>query len=241
MLQQHKEAALIYAYVLLSHGPKPKGSIENHPAARQQISNLRGATRELESLVDLRILHDYSRNFSKLADLPNLLKLLKAIKEHNGAILIDDFRRLFANHSGDNRVALFDELLEFKESIRDLRTAKLLGELTQTQITLICAAESPVKFVRTPSPREPRAKIERQLQTQKAVDASRQARSIAADGKARELADLRNLLAATSNDVSNRKIADAANAEGLRTTRGNLWNPAAVDRMLKRLEDGRSG
>ncbi|WP_412552411.1 hypothetical protein [Shimia sp. MIT1388] len=235
MLQQHKETASIYAYVLLTHGPKPKGSIENHPAARQQISNLRGAALEFESLADLRIAYDYARSFSKLADLPNFLKLLKAFKKHNGTVLIDDFRRLFANHSGDDRAALLDELLDFKENIRDLKTSKLLGELSQTQVTLICAAESPVKFARTPAPRAPRAKDERQLQTQKAVDASRKVRSSAADAKARELAELRDRLAATSNEVSNRQLADAANAEGLRTTRGKLWKPAGVNRMLKRL------
>lgn len=235
MLQQHKETTLIYAYVLLTHGAKPKGSIENHPAARQQISNLRGAALEFESLADLRIAYDYARGFSKLADLPNFLKLLEAFKEHNGTVLIDDFRRLFANHSGDDRAALLDELLEFKENIRDLKTSKLLGELSQAQVTLICASESPIKFTRTPVPRGHRAKDERQLQTQKAIYASRKVRSSVADAKARDLAEMRDRLAATSNEVSNRQIADAANAEGLRTTRGKLWNPAGFNRMLKRL------
>ncbi|MBO9407850.1 hypothetical protein J7399_10450 [Shimia sp. R9_1] len=228
---------MIPAYALLTHGPKPNGSIQQHPSAKQQLANLQGAANELGAADKLLIFYDHSRSYKSLTDLPTLQELLKRVREQNSAVIIDDFRRLFAHYSGDNTVTLLEELLLFKENIRDLKTGKLLGELPETLLKQLCLAERPVRYVRTPIPRKAIPKAERHLNTRDAVRASRKVRSDTADRKAHELAEVRDRLEQTHGNAPHQAIADAANAEGLRTSRGNLWGPAGVRRLLKRLEE----
>ena len=228
---------MLPAYVLLTHGPKPKGTIKQHPSAKQQLANFQGVADELGARDKLRVFYDHSRSYKSLTDLPTLQRLLERARELEGAIVIDDFRRLFANYSGDDRMTFLEEILRFQDNFRDLKTGKLLGELPQTKLTHILLAEKPVRYVRTPLPRKTKPKAERRLQTRNAVRASRKVRSEKADGKAHEIGEVRDRLIQEHSDVTYQKIADTANSEGLRTIRGKHWTAAGVFRMLKRLED----
>lgn len=224
---------MIAAYILMTYGPKPKGVVNNHVAARQQFQNLKDFAKGAENLV---FSYDYSRRFNCLEHLPELKRLLKLAKEKGFTLIIDDFRRLFAHSHEVNKSELLKEFLIYGEHFLDLRTKRHIGKLTQSQLLIICASEPPIKFVCAPTHRKPRSLDARQDQTFKATVVSRMVRRKAADAKALELQELGDRLLETSDGFTYKALADAANQEGLTTTRKGKWTGASVSRALKRLE-----
>lgn len=232
---QRKENALPIAYVLLTHGAKPKGGIAGHPAAKQQLENFHFLAKKAGKPDAFAWQYDHSRKFLRLNDLPKLKRSLEIAKELGVNVLIDDFRRLTANCQNGNSLNLFFELREYKGHFSDIRTGRDIGDFHETQIVILCSATSPIKYVYAPTPRKPRSERELRHQTFAASLASRKARAEAADAKAHELMNIRDQLQASNERVSYRDIAEAANARGLITTHGNPWSAQSVSRVLKRL------
>ncbi|WP_165610050.1 hypothetical protein [Shimia aestuarii] len=121
---QRKENALPIAYVLLTHGAKPKGGIAGHPAAKQQLENLQFAAVKAGKPDALFWQYDHSRKFQCLNDLPKLKRSLEIAKEHGSHVLIDDFRRLVAHCENNRGPHLFFELREYQGHLMELRTGK---------------------------------------------------------------------------------------------------------------------
>lgn len=222
-------------YLLIDHGPKPRGSLWNCNGAKQQMTNFRHALQGIEGADDLPVRHDYSRKHSTLSDLPELRSVLSRAKEIGDAILIDDFRRVFIKCSRSQRVALFKELQGFSGHFRDLRTGKDIGQLTHSTARHILSVESPYRFELAKTPRSPRSIEDKREQTRKATQASKSARGAAADQKARALDELYRSLSSRTQDVSMVALAREANERGLKTTAGRGWTGTAVTRALKRL------
>lgn len=237
MLFLHKGLFVLIPYLLLTYGPKPQGSVEKHPAAKQQIANLRSLFSERESQHNLACVFDHSRRYASLPDLPILRQALEFAEEKGKTVLIDDFRRLFAHYAGSDRSAFLLELLEFKNSIRDMRTTRLLGMLSERQLAHLSFSEGPIRYARVPTPRTKLSPLERQQQTRFAIRASKRARSNAADAKARELSTLKDELTKTNEKFTYKRLAEVANEKGFRTTHYKPWTAAAVSRALKRLEE----
>lgn len=225
------------AYMLLSHGPKPKAPLPLHPAAKQQYANLQRAFQKAGKQTAMRYAFDHSRRFECLADLPKLEKVLIAAKDAGDLILIDDFRRLIAGCAASSRTRLYKELSQYGEHFADLRTAKRIGQLSHVQIIALCAATPPIKFVYAPVPRKPTPPLQRKAQTKAASEASRQARTEAADKKAQTLWKLRNDMLEERDHVTLQEIADQTNAQGLLTNHKKEWTASAVSRSLRRLEN----
>ncbi|PYG26274.1 hypothetical protein [Pelagimonas varians] len=224
------------AYLLLTHGPKPKGPIRDHPAVRQQLANLESFIAEKGKPEAFVFVADYARQHRSLKDLPKLEHVLKVAQDNDTTVIIDDFRRLFAHYAGTEVGQFLEELRVFKDQFIDLKTGMRLGRFSQNQLLLLCVTESPIKYVRAPTPRKPRSLEDRQSQTQKAKAISKSVRSKAANEKALELTDLRDKLQDETREVTLTQLADAASEAGLRTTRNNLWTASSVGRSLKRFE-----
>ena len=224
------QAAL--GYIFISSGARPRGDITNHPGARQQIANLRTMT---AWDTNPRFSFDYSRKIRELpSSLPRLHKALLAAQERGTLIIMDDFCRLFSH--AEDRAALWCQLLPFGEHLVQLRAKQKLSSVSEIQRIAILSARPPIKCV-IGSTREERPLVERQEQTRRATRVSAVARKRQADGKAKELAEVRTELQETQDKVTLQEIANTANERGLQTTRGKTWSAATVQRALKRLDD----
>ncbi|WP_226629776.1 recombinase family protein [Alloyangia pacifica] len=183
---------------------------------------------------ELPFLHDYCRNVRGLGSLPALQKHLQA----GGSVLLDDIGRLFrACESSGLRKALHRELLPYASSIRGVRqNMKVLSDLSQAHTELLFSGQLDPKFVLVSSKRK-RSSVDLAEQTFAATEASALARHDAALKVARQLGEVRDRMVASGEKATLARIAEQANADGLRTTRGSLWRADTVSRALKRLKE----
>lgn len=230
---------VLYWYIVLTHGPKPTGKIDRHPAAQAQIANLKAHLKTLESEVQPLLRFDYRRKIRGLASLPELAHVLIAMRENGtGAILMDDIARLFAACEEERRKSFLTELLEYREQLAGLKQRGLLANMTETQLAMLASGRETTRYTYGGKrPRNNMSERDRKQQTVRATIASRKARGQAADDKARELADLRNKLTTDNKTPTLKMIANEANNRGITTTRGGPWSSSTVGRMLKRLEE----
>ncbi len=224
-------------YSLVTYGPKPTGKLSHCKAARQQVRNLYFAAEKLTGKQEFLSLHDYARKVPNIDALPKLKSLLIRAKVTNTTIYIDTYLRLFAKCPLLNRQQLFKDLQEYSGHFRDLHSKEDIGSLSAIIKVRMLTAESPVNFALQSAPRSfqsPKKKLE---QTRKATQASQVVRSGAADSKARELNDLRDVLNTETDVVSMSELARIANERGLKTSTGGGWSNSTVQRALKRLTE----
>lgn len=224
-----------FGYVLITHGPRPRGSLQRCSAAKRQIENLK-LFWERHNLQDRPYVFDYARKIEGLSALPNLKHALDVVNGKNGRLIIDDCRRIFAHCSKNLRVGLFKEMAEYGEHFADLRTGRQLANLSNVDRAILLNAMSPISFQLEPSSQKQRPLEERQRQTRKAAAVSRIIRTKNANAKARELADLKESLKKDNRSVSAKIVAEKANEQGMKTTRGEKWSANSVRRALKRIE-----
>ncbi|WP_226629818.1 hypothetical protein [Alloyangia pacifica] len=202
----------------------------DHAAIRQQILNIDYFLKENYSLETSRYLHDYCRNVSGLASLPKLQTHLAT----GGMVL----RRLFrACRTMEARATLLRELSPYYSNIRGVRQGmRSLEQVPEFHAKMIVHGMGDPKFVLV-SPKRKRSSADLAEQTCTATEASAQARSGAALKVAKQLGEVRDRVVASGEKATLARIAEQANADGLRTTRGSLWRADTVSRALKRLEE----
>ena len=200
----------------------------------QQLANLRHAFTSTKS-EKLLLVHDFAPIIWDLSSLPGLKAGLKLSRNTRKRVIIDDYRRIFTKCPNANKVDLLKELQSFGSALVDLRTGRPIGELTHELSKYILLAEAPIRFQFAPSQRTPRSLNVLRLDTAAANKASAKSRSKAADDLATQLAGLRDEIMNDAPKVTYKQIANAANAQGLTTTRGGLWTASSVHRALKRL------
>jgi len=151
-------------------------------------------------------------------------------------LLLDDLSRLFRGcPSTAARHALIRELEPHACQLVGLRQGGNLGNLSNSQIALLASGQLDPRYRYAASSKTTRNVEDGIAQTKAAKIASLRARRQAADAKAQELQTIRDALQTQSSRVTNKMIADRANEQGLRTTRGGLWRPDTVARQLKRV------
>ena len=223
-------------YMLITYGPKPKGSFENCPAAQQQVSNLFFAAEKATGERSFKHRYDYARKVHGLDSLPELKALLDRAKKAKATIFIDTFTRLFARCPTEDRVKFLNDLQEYSGFFKDIHSGQDIGSLSNANKYRILTATPPVKFVLESHQKSPRRPDEKREQTKKATQASQEARTEAANLKASELRRLKTELLHNRDSISNAELAREANERGLMTTRRSKWSAASVTRALKRLD-----
>lgn len=212
-------------YVLLSYGRKPDGSIRNHPAAAAQMRLFDDVVEHYKPKEDKRFF-DYARRVTGIASLPKLQAFMIALSERgNGTVSIDDLSRIFRICPWNMRNQLLDDLLVFKAHLHSITHRKALIDFSDTEIkNLIIHPEKSKSLARTRGNRD----------SSTARKSSMKVRREKALQKAEALKRLEDRLLEANTNVSWRMIAEAANAAGLRTTRGQLWTASNVARTMER-------
>lgn len=231
--------SFINGYLLLSYGPRPvAGAVERHPAARQQLHNLRHFRSKVSEQagreVELRFGYDSARKVEGLARLPMLQTMLEDAVNSDTRVVIDDIRRIFARCVFEKRSDLFADLDRYGSFLYEMRTGKLLADATEVGKALLLYAEPPIKYQFAPTPRRPRSANDLRAQTAAANEASARSRAQVADELSAQLAEIRDRIMRDAGKVTLRQVTDAANAQGMTTSRGGLWTISSVQRALKR-------
>lgn len=231
---------MMTGWLLVSYGPRPrKGDIGNLKAAQTQLRLLRDTHGRFGRGAPLRIAWDYARTVERLSDLPVLSRLLESARRGNATILVASLQRIMARCPAEQRAALMAELDAYGEH---LRVAELDGRRfdkvsAATKHTLAGAGLNLLRMKAQPSPATSTPTTVRlSKQTAPGRVASAVARSVRADDAAERIAIVRVQLLRDHGTVTNSMIADAANAAGLRTSRGGLWRRDTVHRALQRLD-----
>ncbi|SNT39484.1 hypothetical protein [Tropicimonas sediminicola] len=224
---------VITGHIVLSYGPRPIGNIGRHRPARVQVEVFRRVA-EVSGDVGLRLGFDYARAIDSLEALPRLKERLEELRAvGHGAIFVDDLSRIFRLCPNARRPGLLDELEPYRPHLFCVRQGGLLKDLSPDLMKVILVSPGgPWRLKRTSR----LLAEERREQTRKAVAASRKARSAMADGKAKELAQIADKLAADGEGRATfAAIAKEANRCGMTTTRGNPWTSASVARAIRRI------
>lgn len=227
-------------YIVLTHGAKPTGKIGNHPAASQQIANLRGYWDGLKrETKPPPVVHDYRRKITGLSSLPSLSHALATVKASGqGAIVMDNIARLISACDEEQQLGLFNELIDYGDHLVGLRQGGYLSRMNEIQLTMLASGRETTRYTYGGKRRRTSmTKQDRLKQTTEATAASRIARGQAADEKARELDAVREDLSQEHRKPSLKMIAEAANDRGITTTRGGNWSSSTVGRSLKRLDE----
>lgn len=231
----------LIGYVLRRHGPKAIPDLFRHSSSRLQMFNLcEWESKSRFTLGD--ILCDYARHHQSLEQLPELKLGLEMAEMHNTLVIMDDLRRLFRPVPLPRRDTFFDELMSAGGQLAGLRQARRLIDAPEVmRAVLRMSGESGPYAVKKPLrrglSRGRRFKARRIAQTAKARKASARARREQALSHAREIARVRDELREDGQRATLAAIAEAANAKGMRTARGNPWSSSSVSRALKRLEE----
>lgn len=220
----------IIGYLIATHGVKKLTA--NHPAIRQQIANLRAWEIAKAGKVEIAFRSDYARTINGLKDLPTLQRLLN----EGVGVLMDDLSRLFRPcHDVEAAKQFLIELEPHAEIIAGLRQRTTLGALNGRTKALMVSRQLHPRFVLAGSATARKHSTRSKAQTQAGNAASAKARGKAADEAAQPLQRLKSALEAGGQTVTLAKLAERANADGLRTRRGNLWRADTVSRALKRI------
>lgn len=222
------------AYVLLTHGAKPTGSLKSHPAATQQLANLKAFSKGVGHDFQI-VVHDYARSISGIHSLPNLRRILDEIRaQEAGAMVIDDISRLFRACEIENRQCFLTELQPSAGRIIGVRQKGVMSDLTEVQTALIASGALSAKFEAPNSEKVNKGTGEGREQTRKATKASTQSRGSLADEKAREIVQLKAELEKIRDSVTLKELAEEANLRHLVTSRGKPWTAPGVWRALQR-------
>lgn len=223
-------------YVVLSYGRKPATrNILDHPAASGQIANLRLAFPPDKDRRD-RFLWDYARKITELNDLPNLKTMLqKAIKLKSGALIVDDFSRLFRLCEESKRRDLLDELSPYGDHIFEVRTGKRLSAFID-----IGANDLLIKLANFPpwapvgARKQNSEAEERSAATEVARVASQKSRKASGVDRDMEIANLRDEMNAEGKSNTAVEVANEANRRLLRTPHKKPWTERSVRDALAR-------
>ncbi|WP_162561801.1 hypothetical protein [Limimaricola hongkongensis] len=225
-----------FAYILLTYGPRHGIELSSHPAAQVQGRHIRAFPPKGTQLIWCS---DYARRARGLEDLP----VLKRTLEHLGSpgmptsLLVSDLSLLFKHATPEGRLTLADALHEHAERIIDVSRQALLSAMPPAMVRAIIQHGALRDTQSNPVPRRSRPHLATSDHTAEAAAASRRARSAQADGKARELQELRAKIAATNGIAPNHTaLASEANRRGLLTTRNKPWTASTVGRTLRRLQ-----
>jgi len=228
----------VSAYLIATHGRREV--TEDHPAVRQQVANIRIFVRKVQSRTEeqeggkTNYYFDYARKVRGLSSLPKLERALTRVSEGH-FLIMDGLSRLWrACPNREARDRLLADLELYSSKLFGVRQISPLSDLTRETIDLLMSGALNPRFQLAPR-EDKRPHIKRQLQTASASVMSKKVRRSAADAKAHELHKIRDELQAGADRVTNKMIADRANEQGLRTTRGGPWRPDTVARQLKRL------
>lgn len=227
-------------YIVLTHGAKPTGNIRNHPAASQQIANLRGYWEALKlETKPPPVVHDYRRKITGLSSLPNLSRELERMSARGeDVVLMDNIGRLFAACEKDRRAQLLEELHDYKMHLIGLKQGGKIWDMGQRRRLFMASGRETTRYTYGGKRRRTSmTKQDRLKQTTEATAASCIARGQSADEKARELDAVREDLSQERRKPTLKMIAEAANDRGITTTRGGNWSSSTVGRSLKRLDE----
>jgi len=234
----HQQAmALVYAYLLAGHGRRYGFSPEQHPATQAQVRLIHEIVAKTVPDADICWIFDYARRVRSLDDLPNLKSGLEvARQEGKGVIAVADLTLIFRKAAPEDRPGLLKEIRVYHDHIADVsRGGRRMSALPKEEVRAIWTfgiTGMPKRQTRTVPPNSLKTK----RAARKANRVSAMSRGTRADAIAKELAQVRDKLAAYDVDCSMTAIAKEANMAGLRTTRGKDWTASAVGRALRRLE-----
>jgi hypothetical protein len=223
-------------YIILTYGPKPLPNLKDHPAARQQLANLQYFAKQNKSEVK-SAKYDYSRNITGFQSLPTLEKTLFLLREHkSGALIIDDLTRLFKACPIDKRGDLYEELIPFGAHIYGVRQKKTLSKINGSMLTALYSGYGSSRYILAKTQVQKKSNAERQMQTEDALIASQMSRTNTANQNSEKLDLIRSQLITENAVVTNAMIAEEANRQSFKTSRGGKWRRDTVSRTLKRLE-----
>ncbi|MBV0912504.1 hypothetical protein [Anianabacter salinae] len=229
----------LLGYVMVSYGARPRSvpELQKLPGAAGQLRALRAFKEYSASGSDMHLTFDYARRISGLSDLPNLHKTL------NELVQADDPGRLHMSIQhilarSTNRELMVAELAPFASRITDVRygwKGEILSLRPDFLIHDVWALRRTPRFEKKAKNGPSEAGRE---QTRNATASSARSRAIDANRLAEQLSGIAKTIEPKPrrDRPTAQQIADEANARGLRTSRGNPWNAAAVHRALKRLE-----
>ena len=182
------------AYMLLTYGPKPRGSVANHPAVRQQLANLDYYFKNRDAAkVDYYC--DYTRRVNGLQSLPNLSELLKALHANQyGAVLMDDIGRLYRACPIELQVGLLEQISPYAHHLAGLRQRRRLSDMSDTDVANMVKCFANSRFTLAKPPQRTRGRWELRDQTEAATIASGKARGRAANEKAKALSKIKDFL-----------------------------------------------
>ncbi|SMO80502.1 hypothetical protein SAMN06265173_11527 [Thalassovita litoralis] len=227
---------MLLCYVFVSYGPNPTLRPESYLEGLPQTRALQAWVQERLPDQVCRYYCDYRRRVRSLSDLPRLRAVLTVAREVDAPVFIDDFSRVFARcETIEGAVALVEELRALGGRFYDLKRGKVFVDLTQGELgDLLKLALGRIGLEGVRKARGASGNA----QTAKATQMSLRVRRIRADRVAEALLKLRDRLREEHGAVGLRQLAEAANLEGLRTSRGGMWSVSTVQRSLKRLEGG---
>ena len=225
----------LMGYVLCRHGPKSIPDLRKHASSRQQMLNLIDFQNDRRVRLS-SIIWDYARYHEGLAQLPELRIGLECAEDMDAILIMDDLGRLFRPLPLEDRGAFLDELMGAGGRLFGLRQGCILRDEPRQMKAWLRWAGEPGAYVYKRRFRRRRSEARRIAQTAKARKASARARREQALSHAREIARVRDELQEDGQKTTLAAIAEAANAKGMRTTRGNPWSSSSVSRALKRLQ-----
>lgn len=238
-MSNETEQRPIHCHVVLTSGAKPRGRIQQHGPAQQQLRNFTDFAQKVGVTVR-RLSHDHVRSVQGLGSFQLLGDHLeRRLQAGAGAVFIDDLNRLVRACPLKNRHELLLDLAAYGDHLFCVRQGRLFSGITVNELNAMQL--NPDRGQWHFAARKSRLSAEEKRdQTRKAAAASRIARGETADAISRDLAAIRDELSAGGCSPTFATVADEANRRDLRTSRGNEWNSASVSRMMKRL-DGEAG
>ena len=223
-------------YVLLGYGEKPTPPYANHPAARRQVDNLRIAFPESMARKD-RFLWDYARRINHLDDLPKLKSMLQEILTQGaGALIVDNFARLFGRCPMAGRLVLLKELEPYGERLFEVRSKTRLSQMNTDQRHFLLFQPETLLRWEMDGARTRRPSDARQNATKLASAASLAARREAAADRNLKIAELKGEMSADGRPDKAADVAEEANRRLLRTAHGKVWTERSVGEALRQFK-----
>ena len=231
----------ITPYIIVSSGKRHIKGYDENSSFKTQLENIVILQKHIEKKVFTsevhynKVEHEYARSIKRLNDLEKLSKIIKAAKENREFILIDDLRRLVVLADRNHRAEVVKDIMHAKDVLFDGRSRMLVSEFSQTHFIALGAAEKPIiyKLLKRQNSLPEKQRLQ---QTRRATVISQRARKQYADNKAQKLDQIRADLSKNNIKPKLREIAEKANSEGLKTTRGLDWTPQSVRQTLQRIE-----
>lgn len=226
---------MLFAYILLTYGPRHGIALGNHPAAQVQGRHIKAFVPDGQRLFWCS---DYARRVRGLEDLPALQRTLERLGGPGmpATLLVSDLTLLFKHATAEGRLSLMDALHEYAERVVDVSRQTALSAMPPAMLRAVAQHGALRDSQRNPAPRRKRSKSATPSATG-AAETSRQVRGERADQKARALQELRAEIADANGIAPNHtELANEANRRGLLTTRNQPWTASTIGRTLRRLQ-----